>query len=275
MERTFRDSSRREGMETALRSQGFADLFESILVPSIFAPWADELIARTRPIGPADRILDLGCGTGIVARMLRERLGGGARITGLDASAEMIAKARALAPELEWVEANAMALPFADHSFELIVCQQMLQFVPDRAKAVREMRRVLVPGGRLVLATWRARHEQPLQEILGQIAERHLGPPNEKRYALGDEAELYTLLSDAGFDQIRVELVQRDDDWTRLPLRLNALGANHDLSALTPDERATKLAAVEAESVAAASRFIVDRRILAPTRANLATTVAK
>ena len=75
-------------MEAALRTPGIADTYERILVPSIFAPWAQEILARARPIGPADRILDLGCGTGIVARLLRERLGGGARVTGADASAD-------------------------------------------------------------------------------------------------------------------------------------------------------------------------------------------
>src|SRR5215831_4249568 len=115
-------------MQTALRSSGFAETYERLLVPAIFAPWAEEVLERARPIGAADRILDLGCGTGIVARLLRARLGGGARITGLDANAQMIALARSLASDLEWHEGNAQALPFRDASFELVTCQQMLQF---------------------------------------------------------------------------------------------------------------------------------------------------
>src|SRR5688500_13037723 len=132
MERAFRGLSRVSDMD-------IADFFETVLVPSVFAPYAQQLIERARPIGPADRVLDLGCGTGIVARLLRERLGGAARIIGLDVSAPMIAKARSIAPEIDWREANAMALPFEDRSIDLVLSQQMLQFVPDRAAALREI----------------------------------------------------------------------------------------------------------------------------------------
>ncbi len=268
--------SRQKSMETALRITGFAETYERILVPSIFAPWAQEVIERARPIGPADRILDLGCGTGIVARLLRERLGGGARITGVDASAEMIAMARTLAPELEWREGNAMQLPFADASFELVVAQQMLQFVPDRAAALREIRRVLVPGGRLVAATWRPRHELPLFETLGQIAERHLGTPNEKRFALGDDAALRALLADAGFADIRIDIVTRTEHHREFPFRGSALAANFDLSKLSPDEIETRLRAIETESAEACKPFASDAGgFAAPSRANLITATVK
>src|SRR3954447_24287673 len=119
-------------MEQAQRIPDFADMFERVLVPAIFKPYANDLVERARPIGPSDRVLDLGCGTGIVARVLRERLGGAARITGLDAAPPMISMAKSVAPELDFREGNAMALPFADHSFDLVLSQQMLQFVPDR-----------------------------------------------------------------------------------------------------------------------------------------------
>src|SRR5437762_12901499 len=119
-------------MERALSIPTFAETYERLLVPGKFGPWARDLVERARPIGPSDRILDLGCGTGIVSRVLRERLGGAAKIVGLDASALMIEKARAIAPELDFRQRNAMALPFRDGAFELVLCQGMLQFVPDR-----------------------------------------------------------------------------------------------------------------------------------------------
>src|SRR5947207_10766704 len=98
---------------------------ESALPESAVAErYARDLVERARPIGPSDRILDLGCGTGIVARVLRERLGGAASIVGLDASAPMLAKARAIAPEIEWREGNAAALPFPDESFDLVLSQE-------------------------------------------------------------------------------------------------------------------------------------------------------
>src|SRR6187401_3153873 len=159
-------------MEQAQRLPDFADIFERVLVPAIFDRYARDLIERARPFGPSDRILDLGCGTGIVARILRERLGGAAHITGLDVNAAMLAKARSIAPEITWIEGSAVALPFADCSFEVVLAQQVLQFVPDRAAAAREIRRVLVPGGRLIASTWKPRSDQPLFEALGQVAEK-------------------------------------------------------------------------------------------------------
>src|SRR5688572_14809849 len=104
----------------------FADVFERLVVPAIFDRYARDLVERARPIGPSDRILDLGCGTGIVARVLRERLGAGAHLTGLDVNAPMLAKARSIAPDITWVEGNAMQLPFADRSFEIVLAQQVL-----------------------------------------------------------------------------------------------------------------------------------------------------
>jgi SAM-dependent methyltransferase len=262
-------------MDTGLRTPGMAENYERILVPSIFAPWGQELIERARPIGPADRILDVGCGTGIVARLLRERLGGGARIAGVDANAEMIAMARTLAPELDWYEGNALNLPFADASFELAVSQQMLQFIPDRATALREIRRVLAPGGRFVAATWRARHEQPLYELLGQIAERHLGTANEKRFSFGDEPALRGSLTEAGFTNIRIEAVTRTDHFPEFPFRLNALAANFDLGSLSGPERETRLSGIEAESIEASKPFAFDGGIAAPSSANLITASVK
>lgn len=261
-------------METAARTSGFPETYERLLVPAIFAPWAEELLERTRPIGAADRILDLGCGTGIVARLLRARLGGGARITGVDINAEMIALARTLAPDLDWREGNAQALPFADASFELCTCQQMLQFVPDRAAALREIRRVLVPGGRLVAATWRPRHEQPLHDLLGRIAEARLGVANEKRFSLASEDVLCALFEEAGFSDVRIQVVTRTERYAQFPFRLNALAANFDLSGLAPEDREARLAAIEAESERATRDFVVDGAIAAPARANFITATA-
>jgi ubiquinone/menaquinone biosynthesis C-methylase UbiE len=239
-------------MEAVMSQPNFADIFESVLVPAIFRPYGEALIDRARPIGPSDRILDLGCGTGIIARLLRERLGGGARITGLDVSPPMIAKARSLAPELEWHEGNAMALPFADHAFDVVLCQQMLQFVPSPAAALREAKRVLAPGGRLLVSTWRPRVHQPMFEALGQLAERHLGPSNDKRFALDGEP-LRELLVEAGFTDIAIETCALVDHYVTFPVRGSTLAANHDLAAFADAER--RLALIEVESAEVLARF--------------------
>ena len=112
-----------------------------------------DLVQRARPIGPADRILDLGCGTGVVARVLLGRLGAAASITGVDVNPAMLATARADAPAIEWVEGHAAALPFTGGAFELVLCQQLLQFAPELPTVLREVHRVLAPGGRLIAST--------------------------------------------------------------------------------------------------------------------------
>jgi len=213
-------------MEQAQRIPDFADIFERLLVPAVFERYGRDLIERARPFGPSDRILDLGCGTGIVARILRERLGGAAHITGLDVNAAMLAKARSIAPEITWIEGSAVALPFADCSFEVVLAQQVLQFVPDRAAAAREIRRVLVPGGRLIASTWKPRSDQPLFEALGQVAEKHLGPGNDKRWSL-DAAELRGLFADAGFVDLRLDTASLEERHTMFPVKANLGGAGY------------------------------------------------
>ncbi len=260
-------------MEHAQAQPTFAQLYERHVVPGKFTPWAQDLIGRARPIGPADRVLDLGCGTGIVARKLRERLGGAARIVGVDANPGMLAHARELCPEVDWREGNAMTLPFDDAAFDIVFCQEMLQFVPDRPAAVREILRVLSPGGRLLLSTWRARAEQPLYEAIGQVAERHLGSAVDKRFSFGDDAELRRLLVDAGFADVRVDVVTITERHSAFPVRLNA-AAVFDLARLGEAEREQRLASMEAECAPILARFTVDGQITEPARANVATAFA-
>ena len=101
-------------LQTALSQPNAADAYERSVVPAVFERYARDLVERARPIGASDRILDLGCGTGIVARVLRERLGGATKIVGVDVSSPMIEKARSIAPEIDFRVGNAMALPFED-----------------------------------------------------------------------------------------------------------------------------------------------------------------
>ncbi len=128
------------------------------MVPTIFGPWAQDLV-EVAPPRPGERVLDIACGTGIVARTAAGRVGSGGTVVGLDVSAPMLDVARGIAAgeglSIEWREGSAMKLPFPDSAFEVVLCQQGLQFFPDRAAALREMHRVLGPGGRLALSVWR------------------------------------------------------------------------------------------------------------------------
>jgi len=184
--------------------------YERYLVPSIFGPWARELVDLADP-RPGERIVDVACGTGIVARLAAERIKGG-HVVGLDINPGMIAVARSIGPNIEWYEGNALEMPLADASFDLVFCQQGLQFFPDRLASAREMRRVLAPGGRLALCCWRSIDDSPGFGALLVALEHHCpegAATMRAPFSLGDSEELRHLLSQVGFKEIRLRLKSR------------------------------------------------------------------
>ncbi|HLL50277.1 MAG TPA: methyltransferase domain-containing protein, partial [Thermomicrobiales bacterium] len=127
-----------------------AELYERYLVPTITGVWAADLVRRAA-LQPGERVLDVACGTGIVARLAAEQVGAQGVVVGLDLNTAMLDVARALpspagAP-ITWTEASVLAMPFPDATFDVVVCQLGLQFFPDRPQALQEMRRVLVSRG--------------------------------------------------------------------------------------------------------------------------------
>ncbi len=123
------------------------EIYDMHMVPAIFAIWAPDLVDSAR-VRAGERVLDVACGTGVVTRVLAERVGVAGRVVGLDSNPDMLAAARAASSQsrIEWVEENAMSMSLPDAAFDAVVCQQGLQFIPDKAAALREMKRVLVPG---------------------------------------------------------------------------------------------------------------------------------
>jgi ubiquinone/menaquinone biosynthesis C-methylase UbiE len=193
----------------AMNQASFPEMYEQWLVGPLFRPWAEMTLEEVR-LSPGDRLLDIACGTGIVARVASERLGHGGHAVGVDLSPDMLAVARALARNVDWREGNAGALPLRDgEQFDVVVCQQGLQFFPDKPAAAAEMRRALAKGGRLAVATWRSDDEIPFFRELRRVAERHLGPIVDQRYGFGDAGALERLLRDAGFHDVRSRTVSR------------------------------------------------------------------
>lgn len=209
----------------AMNQPSFPEMYERWLAGPLFRPWAEMTLEEMNVAG-GDRVLDVACGTGIVARVARERLGESGRVVGIDISSDMLAVARTVAPSIDWREGNACALPLRDgETFDVVVCQQGLQFFPDKPAAAAEMRRALAKGGRLAAATWRSDDEIPFFRDLRRVAERHLGAITDMRHSLGDAALLETLIREAGFKDVRVRTVSRTvhfDDGAPL-LRLNTM----------------------------------------------------
>ena len=137
-----------------------AEIYEQCFVPALFQQWAP-VIADAAAIAPGQRVLDVACGTGVLACAAAERVGPGGAVAGLDANPQMLEVARRKRSDVEWVEGRAERLPFPDQHFDAVVSQFGFMFFEDRVGALREMMRVLRPGGRLAVAVCDALAQSP------------------------------------------------------------------------------------------------------------------
>ena len=193
--------------------QNASEAYEQYLVPPIFESWAVHLV-EAGDVHEGDSVLDVACGTGIVARRAASRVGTRGSVVGLDINGGMLAVAEEAAgdthPSIEWRQGDAVDLPLSDGEFDVVCCQQALQFFDDPGTAVEEMRRVLVPGGRVALSVWRPLDYQPAYDILAEALARHIG--DEAGAMMGspfpawDGEDLRTLVLDAGFDDVSVTI---------------------------------------------------------------------
>jgi ubiquinone/menaquinone biosynthesis C-methylase UbiE len=231
----------------------FPEMYERVLVDPLFRPWA-ELLLDEVGLAVGERVLDVACGTGIVARLAQQRVGRTGTVVGVDLSAPMIALARKVAPGIDWREGDATALPLPDgERFDVVVCQQGLQFVPDKAAAADQMRRALAAGGRVAVSTWRPDEQFPVLRELRRIAERHIGAIADKRHGFGEAGPLERLLRDAGFRDVRSKVSARTVRFTDAAafVRLNAMalvGMSAASRSLRDDEREQTVAAIAADS---------------------------
>jgi SAM-dependent methyltransferase len=228
-------------------------------------------------LSPGDHVLDIACGTGIVARVARERLGDAGYIVGIDVSSDMLTVARAVAPTIDWREGNAIALPLRDgEEFDVVVCQQGLQFFPDKPAAAGQMRRALANGGRLAVATWRSDDEIPFFRGLRRVAERHLGAIADQRYSFGAAAPLEALLRDAGFHEVRSRTASRTIRFMDgVPfVRLNTMalvGMSAAGKAMDDEERNHVVEAIMSESVPVMQPYADGTGLAFELSTNLAT----
>src|SRR5262249_45566223 len=157
---------------------GNAAEFYERYVRLLMEPWVQCLVDVAAP-QPAEHVLDVACGTGFVARLAAERVGAKGRAVGIDLNPSMIEAARAAsgqdaAGRIEWRTGDAGALPFENDVFDVVLCQQGVQFFPDRVHALREMRRVLRVGGRLAFTVWSAIGDTPYHAALADGLARHV-----------------------------------------------------------------------------------------------------
>jgi ubiquinone/menaquinone biosynthesis C-methylase UbiE len=151
-----------------------AEAYESMFVPALFGEWAEPLVDAVG-VRPGQRVLDVACGTGVVARTAARRVGRHGSVVGVDINDGMLEVARRLRPDLAWHRADAADLPFADDSFDAALCQAALMFFPDRVAALREMARVTTAGGTVGLHVWAGLDAQAGYGPLTDVAARYAG----------------------------------------------------------------------------------------------------
>jgi ubiquinone/menaquinone biosynthesis C-methylase UbiE len=189
------------------------ELYERYLVPAITSIWAADLLERIH-VQPHESVLDIACGTGAVIRRVATAAHGG-RLVGIDLNAAMLRVARAIKTErpIEWMEGSALDLPFPPKSFDVVLCQLGLQFFPDRPRALREMVRVLRPGGRVGLSVYSAIERTPAAYAFVQALDWRLGPEASRtkraEHVFPDPDEVKSLVEAAGFRAVSVTTVTK------------------------------------------------------------------
>lgn len=182
-------------------SDDAAVIYERKFVPALFGSWPP-VVADAAGIGPGDRVLDVACGTGVLAREAAKRVGPEGSVTGLDLNEGMLAVAKRVLPDIDWRQGDAAALPYEDNSFDVVVSQFALMYFSDRVAALREMWRVLRPGGRLAVASWASFEKAQGYRVLAEIAERRTNAEAaavlRSPFVLGDVEELLGLYRAAG-----------------------------------------------------------------------------
>jgi SAM-dependent methyltransferase len=186
-----------------------AEVYESCFVPAIFGAWAAP-VAAAAGTGMGHKVLDVGCGTGVLAREALRRVGPEGQVVGLDLNAGMLAVASRAEPKIEWRQGDAASLPFRDASFDIVVSQFALMYFPDRVRSLSEMWRTLASGGRLAVAVWAPLHRARGFQVLVDIAARQCGDEAAAvlaaPFVLGDQGEVARLFVDGGIPEAELAL---------------------------------------------------------------------
>ena len=196
-------------------SRNAAEQYEKIPARYILGPWAPSLVEAAEILRD-ERILDLACGTGVVTRAVAAKLGPAGHVTGLDLNEGMLEVGKALGNpgpgDLAWVESSALEMDLPDGSFDVVLCQQGLQFFPDQQKALQETHRVVRDSGRVYFSVWAGKG--PYNDVLGAELTKHINENTSRRYLAAldvpDANALQSMFSDAGFRQVEVTPIEMD-----------------------------------------------------------------
>jgi SAM-dependent methyltransferase len=206
-----------DATQTGQVNRSAADIYEEFFVPALFQDWTGP-VSEAAGLKPGARVLDVACGTGVLAREALTRIQPGGSLVGLDVNDGMLAVARRRTPEIDWRQGLAESLPFDDGSFDAVVCQFGLMFFEDRVAALKEMWRVLRPGGRLAVAVWDSLDNMPGYAAVTALLQRMFGDDvadgMRAPFSLGDTGVLLPLFVAAGIPDVKLQTM---DGTARFP----------------------------------------------------------
>jgi SAM-dependent methyltransferase len=250
--------------------------YEALFVPALFSQWTQHLV-KGAGVDEGSHVLDIACGSGVLARHALSKAGSSGRVVGVDLAPGMIAAARELEPDIEWVLGSAEDLEFNDAGFDCIVSQFGMMFFKDRDAAAREMFRVMKPGGRLAVAVWNSLENNPaygdIIAVLDEEVSIAAGDALRLPYSLGDSEKVTGVFDHAGFTDISVEMQTEQATFPSsrtmveaelrgwLPLFDIHLSEEKIADVLTKsDIKLSKYAALTGEAVFPTSAYIVTAR---------------
>jgi ubiquinone/menaquinone biosynthesis C-methylase UbiE len=233
-----------------------AEAYQEYLVPAIFDAMSRRLVAEAG-VASRQRVLDVACGTGVVARAAARVVGAAGAVTGVDVNPDMLATAgrasAAVTPAITWREAEAEALPFDDDAFDVVLCQEAVQFFTDPVAVLREMGRVARPVGRVACSVLRSTDHNPVYEVFSRALGEHVGSDAEQMmrspFAMGDREALRAAAEDAGLTEVVIHIAIGEERFGSVAEFVRREAASSPLAgplaALDPDRRSALVAALE------------------------------
>lgn len=199
---------KKEGYQLELEGARF---YEENFVPSLFENWAKRTVEKLS-LSDGDQLLDIACGTGIVARIAKASKIGELRITGIDINEAMLEVAKGIEPEIDWIRGNVQNLPFDDQSFEKISCQFGFMFFEDQVKSLNEMKRIRKSEGKTIIGIWDKIEANEgyfdLLQIIENIGGQDLGQILRSPFILGDKDEINKIIKSSEISNYMIETIR-------------------------------------------------------------------